>query len=81
MFLFWEIAIVLPGPAPRIDVLFILRETRLSNKLLKQGYIEERLKSSLKKFYGRYGDLIKQYKVPLSRMLNSVARPNNVRAR
>ena len=71
MFLFWEIGIVLHGPAPRMDVLFIL----------EQGYIEERLKSSLKKFYGRYGDLIKQYKVPLLRMLNSVARPNNVRAR
>ena len=28
------------------------------------------LKSSLKKFNGRYGDLIKQYEVPLSRMLN-----------
>ena len=40
---------------------FILRATRLSYKLLEQGYVKERLKSSLKKFYGRYGDLIKQY--------------------
>ena len=31
---------------------FILRATRLSNKLLEQWYIKERLKSSLKKFYG-----------------------------
>ena len=38
---------------------FILRATRLSNKLLEQGYAMERLKSSLKKFYGRYWDLIK----------------------
>ena len=37
---------------------------RLSNKLLGQGYVKERLKSSLKKFYGRYGDLGKQYEVP-----------------
>ena len=44
----------------------ILRATRLSSKLLEQGYAMERLKSSLKKFYGRYGDLIKQYEVPLS---------------
>ena len=29
---------------------FILRATRLSNKLLEQGYVKERLKSSLKKF-------------------------------
>ena len=51
---------------------FIPRATRLSNKLLEQGYVKERLKSSLKKFYGRYGDLIKQYEGPLSRMLNDI---------
>ena len=42
---------------------FILRAARLSSKLLGQGYIMERLKSSLRKFYGRYGDLIKHYEV------------------
>ena len=42
---------------------------RLSSKLLKQGYLVERLKSSFRKFYGRYGDLIQQYEVSLSRML------------
>ena len=42
---------------------------RLSNKLIGQGYIKERLKSSLRKYYGRYGDLTKQYEVPLSRVL------------
>ena len=36
---------------------FILRAARLSSKLLGQGYVMERLKSSLRKFYGRYGDL------------------------
>ena len=45
---------------------------RLSNKLLGQGYIQERLRSSLRKFYGRYGDLIKQYEVPLSRVLRDI---------
>ena len=45
---------------------------RLSNKLLKQGYVRERLKSSLRKFYGRYGNLIKQYEVSLSQMLNDI---------
>ena len=39
---------------------------RLSCKLLGQGHVRERLKSSLGKFYGRYGDLIKHYKVPIS---------------
>ena len=48
---------------------FILR---LSNKLLGQGYVKERLRSSLRKFYGRYGDLIKQYGVPISRMLHDI---------
>ena len=32
---------------------FILRATRLSNQLLEQGYVQEHLKSSLKKLYGR----------------------------
>ena len=51
---------------------FILRARRLSSKLLKQGYLGERLKSSFRKFYGRYGDLIEQYGVTLSRMLNDI---------
>ena len=51
---------------------FILRATHLLNKLLEQGYVKDRLKSSLKTFYGRYGYLIKQYEVPLSRMLNDI---------
>ena len=49
---------------------FILRARRLSSKLSKQGYHVERLKSSFRKFYSRYGDLIQQYEVPLSRMLH-----------
>ena len=39
---------------------------------LKQGYLVERLKSSFRKFYGRYGDLVEQYEVTLSRMLNDI---------
>ena len=45
---------------------FILRAARLSSKLLGQGYVMERFKSSLRKFYGRYGDLIGHYEVSLS---------------
>ena len=51
---------------------FILRARWLASKLLKQGYLAERLKSSFRKFYGRYGDLIQQYEVSLSRMLNDI---------
>ena len=51
---------------------FILRAERLSSKLLGQGYVMERLKSSLRTLYGRYGDLIKHYEVPLSQMLHDI---------
>ena len=47
---------------------FILRAARLSAKLLGQGYVMERLKSSLGKFY----DLIKDYEVSLSQMLHDI---------
>ena len=57
---------------------FILKATRLSNKLLEQGYVMERLKSSLRKCYGRYGDLIKQCEVPLLRMLNNILWPDHI---
>ena len=36
------------------------------------------LKSSLRKFYGRYGDLIKQYEVSLSQMLNDILWPDHI---
>ena len=51
---------------------FILRAARLSSKLLRQEYVMERLKSSLRKFYGRYGDLIKHYEVSLFQMLHDI---------
>ena len=35
-----------PGFAPRMSECFVLRVRRLSSKLLKQGYLVERLKSS-----------------------------------
>ena len=57
---------------------FFPRATRLSNKFLGQGYVKERLKSSLRKFYGRYGDLIKQYEVSLSQMLNDILWPDHI---
>ena len=34
--------------------------------------VMERSKSSLRKFYGRYGDLIKHYEVSLSQMLHDI---------
>ena len=51
---------------------FILRAARLSSKLIGQRYVIEHLKSSLRKFHGRYGDLIKNHEVSLSQMLNDI---------
>ena len=51
---------------------FILRAAQLSSKLLRQGYVMERLKSSLRKFYVRYGDLIKHYDVSFSQTLHDI---------
>ena len=51
---------------------------RLSNKLLGQGYVKERLKSSQRKLYGRYRDLIKPDEVPLSRMLHDILEDNYI---
>ena len=67
----------MPGPCSSYGC-FILRATRLFNKLLEQGYVKERLKSSLRKFYGRYGDLIKQYEISLSQMLNDILWPDHI---
>ena len=44
----------------------------ITDLFLRQGYVMERLKSSLRKFYGRYGDLIKHYEVSLSPMLHGI---------
>ena len=51
---------------------YIPRETRIPDKLLEQGYVKKRLKSSLKKFLVDSGNLIKQYEVPLSWMLYGI---------
>jgi hypothetical protein len=37
-----------------------------------QGYNESRLKSSFRKFYGRYSDLVFDYKLPLANMLDDL---------
>ena len=58
--------------------MFILRAIGLFNKLLRQWYVEECLKSSLRKFYGRYGDLIKQYEVPLSQTLHDILKDDHI---
>ena len=57
---------------------FILRARRLSSKLLKQGYLVERLKSLFMKLYGRHGDLSQQYEASTSRMLYDILTPDQL---
>ena len=57
---------------------FIQRATQITNKLLELRYIKGCLKSLLRKFYGRYVDLIKQYVIPLSRMLHDILKLDQI---
>jgi hypothetical protein len=49
---------------------FSKRGTLLTKKLMLQGYNESSLKSSFRKFYSRYNDLVSDYKLPLAHMLD-----------
>jgi hypothetical protein len=40
----------------------------LTMKLLNQGYLIVKLKSSLRKFYGRHHDLVDRYGISVSQM-------------
>ena len=51
---------------------FLRRGQLLTKKLMLQGYNESRLKSSFRKFYGRYNDLVCDYKLSLSHMLTDL---------
>ena len=49
---------------------FRCRHKCLVDRLLSQGYIALRLETSFRKFYGRYQDLIKEYKRSVKAMVN-----------
>ena len=44
----------------------------LTSKLLSQGYEKTKLVATLKKFYGRYHDLVNPYNVAISRIVSDV---------
>jgi hypothetical protein len=44
----------------------------LKKKLMLQGYNKSHLKSSFRKFYGRYNDLVCDYKLSLAYMPNDL---------
>ena len=52
-----------PGHASIMNVLW-MRAMRLTNKVLGHRYVKARWRSPLRKLYGRYGDLIKEYEAP-----------------
>ena len=47
---------------------FIDRGLQLTRKLLSQGFLRERLESSLLKFFGRHHDLVDRYEIFISQM-------------
>ena len=51
---------------------FIMRGVLLTQKLLTQGYEKEKLKSYIRKFYGRHHELINRYDVSVSRLTSDV---------
>ena len=76
MALFYYILYDMSRHAPHMNV--EIRDTPHFQKLLTQGNNIEYLKSSFKKFYGRYGDLNKQYEVSLSRMFNAILKLDHI---
>ena len=53
-------------------MIFFKANQLLTKKLMLQGYNESRLKSSFRKFYGRYNDFFSDYKLSLSHMLTDL---------
>jgi len=47
---------------------FLDRGFLLARKLLNEGSVLVKLKSSLRKFYGRHHDLIERYEISVSQM-------------
>ena len=47
---------------------FLSRDRLLTNKLLTQGFVATRLKSSLLKFFGRHHELVNRYKTAVAKI-------------
>ena len=54
------------------NVGFIERGILLSQKLLRQGYESKKLRSSLKKFYGRHHELIGYYDKSMQEIISDI---------
>ena len=51
---------------------FLDRGLLLTKKLLHQGFLMVKLKSSLRKFYGRHHDLVDRYGISVSQMITDM---------
>ena len=51
---------------------FLERSRALSLRLLRQGYIQPKLLSSLRKFYGRHHELVDRFQVSVSQMTTDI---------
>ena len=51
---------------------FVQRSSQLVSKLISQGYLPQRLKSTFKKFYGRHLDLVKKYDKAMSHIATDI---------
>jgi hypothetical protein len=56
---------------------FSSRDRLLTDKLMLHGFLQSRLMSAFRKFYGRYNDLIHSYKLSLSHMLSDIFHSNS----
>ena len=54
------------------EVFFLHRELFLTRKLLSQGFSLVKLKSSLRKYYGRHHDLVDRYGIYVSLMITDM---------
>ena len=51
---------------------FIARTNILTHKLRNQGFVKQRLITVLKKFYGRFPDLVKPYNISISKLTDNI---------
>jgi hypothetical protein len=51
---------------------FLIRGSLLTKTLMSQGFLQSRLQAALRKFYGRYNDLVCKCNLPLSQMQSDV---------
>jgi hypothetical protein len=56
---------------------FSSRGRLLTDKLIMQGFLQSHLMSAFRKFYGRYNDLIHNYKFSLSHMSSDIFHSNS----